>query len=73
MRIAGILHDVGKLGVPTRLLRKDGPLTPDERRIVELHPEYGHEMVRGIGFLGRPGPRSCTTTSGSTAPATRTG
>ncbi|MFE2167252.1 HD-GYP domain-containing protein [Streptomyces sp. NPDC059447] len=52
VRIAGILHDVGKLGVPTRLLRKDGPLTPEERRIIELHPEYGHEMVRGIGFLG---------------------
>ncbi|MGE7387115.1 HD-GYP domain-containing protein [Streptomyces sp. NPDC004126] len=52
VRIAGILHDVGKLGVPTRLLRKDGPLTPEERRTIELHPEYGHEMVRGIGFLG---------------------
>ncbi|MEV5775607.1 HD-GYP domain-containing protein [Streptomyces antimycoticus] len=52
VRIAGILHDVGKLGVPTRLLRKNGPLTPDERRVIELHPEYGDEMVRGIGFLG---------------------
>ncbi|MEU6310171.1 HD-GYP domain-containing protein [Streptomyces sp. NPDC047014] len=52
VRIAGILHDVGKLGVPTRLLRKNGPLTPQERRTIELHPEYGHEMVRGIGFLG---------------------
>ncbi|AQT74332.1 HD-GYP domain-containing protein [Streptomyces sp. fd1-xmd] len=52
VRIAGILHDVGKIGVPTRLLRKDGPLTPQERRTIELHPEYGHEMVRGIGFLG---------------------
>ncbi|GAA0947326.1 HD-GYP domain-containing protein [Streptomyces rhizosphaericus] len=52
LRIAGILHDVGKLGVPTRLLRKNGPLTPDERRVIELHPEYGDEMVRGIGFLG---------------------
>jgi putative nucleotidyltransferase with HDIG domain len=52
LRFAGILHDVGKLGVPTRLLRKDGPLTPQERRIIELHPEYGHEMVRGISFLG---------------------
>ncbi|MBO0517890.1 HD-GYP domain-containing protein, partial [Streptomyces beijiangensis] len=27
-------------------------LTPEERRVIELHPEYGHEMVRGIGFLG---------------------
>ncbi|QIP84741.1 HD-GYP domain-containing protein [Streptomyces sp. Tu 2975] len=51
-RFAGILHDVGKLGVPTRVLRKEGPLTPEERRVIELHPEYGHEMVRGIGFLG---------------------
>ncbi|MFC9941954.1 HD-GYP domain-containing protein [Streptomyces pratensis] len=52
LRFAGILHDVGKLGVPTRVLRKDGPLTTEERRVIELHPEYGHEIVRGIGFLG---------------------
>jgi HD-GYP domain-containing protein (c-di-GMP phosphodiesterase class II) len=52
IRFAGILHDVGKLGVPTRLLRKDGPLTPEERRVIELHPEYGHEITRGISFLG---------------------
>ncbi|MEU9577495.1 HD-GYP domain-containing protein [Streptomyces chilikensis] len=51
IRFAGILHDVGKIGVPTRILRKDGPLTPPERRAIELHPEYGHEMTRGIGFL----------------------
>ncbi|GHG57218.1 HD-GYP domain-containing protein [Streptomyces griseocarneus] len=51
LRFAGTLHDVGKLAVPTGVLRKDGPLTPEERRIIELHPEYGHEMVRGIGFL----------------------
>ncbi len=51
LRFAGTLHDVGKLGIPTRILRKDGPLTPEERRVIELHPEYGHEMVRGIAFL----------------------
>lgn len=51
LRFAGVLHDVGKLGVPTRVLRKEGPLTPEERRVIELHPEYGHEIVRGIGFL----------------------
>uniref|UniRef100_UPI0037DA3A18 HD-GYP domain-containing protein n=1 Tax=Streptomyces chengmaiensis TaxID=3040919 RepID=UPI0037DA3A18 len=52
LRFAGVLHDVGKLGVPTRVLRKDGPLTEAERRTIELHPEFGHEVVRGIGFLG---------------------
>jgi len=52
LRVAGTLHDVGKLGVPTRVLRKNGPLGPGERLQVEKHPEYGHEMVRGIGFLG---------------------
>ncbi|MCK7624046.1 HD-GYP domain-containing protein [Streptomyces sp. RS10V-4] len=52
LRFAGTLHDVGKLGVPTGVLCKDGPLTPEERRVIELHPEYGHEIVRGLGFLG---------------------
>ncbi|MFC1417347.1 HD-GYP domain-containing protein [Streptacidiphilus cavernicola] len=52
LRVAGTLHDVGKLGVPTRLLRKSGPLTDEEYREVVQHPEYGHELVRGIGFLG---------------------
>ncbi|GAA0434643.1 HD-GYP domain-containing protein [Streptomyces luteireticuli] len=52
LRVAGVLHDLGKLGVPTRLLRKAGPLTAEERRIVQRHPEYGHELVRGIGFPG---------------------
>nr|WP_243638981.1 HD-GYP domain-containing protein [Streptacidiphilus pinicola] len=52
LRIAGVLHDIGKLGVPTRLLRKNGPLTDDEHEAVQLHPTFGHEMVRGIGFLG---------------------
>nr|WP_052442472.1 HD-GYP domain-containing protein [Streptacidiphilus neutrinimicus] len=52
LRIAGVLHDIGKLGVPTRVLRKNGPLTDDEHEAVQLHPTFGHEMVRGIGFLG---------------------
>jgi putative nucleotidyltransferase with HDIG domain len=51
LRLAGLLHDIGKLGVPTRVLRKDGPLTEEERRVVQRHPEYGHDMTRGIAFL----------------------
>ncbi|MGI5339949.1 HD-GYP domain-containing protein [Streptomyces sp. CA-181903] len=50
LRIAGTLHDLGKLGVPTRVLRKDGPLTGEERRVIRLHPEYGDELVRGVAI-----------------------
>ncbi|WP_406211170.1 HD-GYP domain-containing protein [Kitasatospora sp. NBC_01560] len=52
LRFAGILHDVGKLGVATELLRRNGPLTEAERRAVEVHPVHGYELVRGISFLG---------------------
>jgi HD domain len=48
---ASILHDVGKLGLPTRLLQKSGPLTPDEYGTVQLHPVRGLEIVREIAFL----------------------
>ncbi|WP_405744428.1 HD-GYP domain-containing protein [Streptomyces sp. NBC_01525] len=57
LRIAGTLHDVGKLGVPTRLLRKEGPLTPQERSLIELHPEYGHESSGASASSGRRGRR----------------
>ncbi|MFF7590117.1 HD-GYP domain-containing protein [Kitasatospora purpeofusca] len=52
LRYAGVLHDVGKLGVATELLRRNGPLTEAERRAVEVHPVHGYELVRGIAFLG---------------------
>ena len=52
LHFAGTLHDVGKLGVATELLRRNGPLTDAERRAVEVHPVFGHELVRGLAFLG---------------------
>lgn len=52
LRYAGILHDVGKLGVPTRVLQKSARLTAEEYAAVQLHPVRGHEMVRQIDFLG---------------------
>ncbi len=52
LRCAGVLHDIGKLGVPAGLLCKAGPLTPAERRVMERHPEHGAEIVRGLDFLG---------------------
>lgn len=51
VRHAGMMHDVGKLGVPTRVLQKSGPLTRDEFAAIQLHPMRGHEIVREIGFL----------------------
>lgn len=51
LRYAGILHDVGKLGVPTRVLQKTGPLSDLEYAAIQLHPVRGTEMVRGIKFL----------------------
>jgi hypothetical protein len=51
LRYAGILHDVGKLGVPTKLLRKAGELTNDEFEAIKLHPMRGLEIVREIAFL----------------------
>jgi HD-GYP domain-containing protein (c-di-GMP phosphodiesterase class II) len=48
---AGMLHDVGKLGVPTKVLQKNGPLTEEEYAAIQLHPMRGLEIVREIGFL----------------------
>jgi len=41
LRRAGIVHDIGKVAVPEDILLKPGPLTPDERRIMEQHPVVG--------------------------------
>jgi HD domain len=48
---AGMLHDVGKLGVPTQVLQKTEKLTEEEIAAIQLHPEGGLEIVREIGFL----------------------
>jgi len=51
IRFAGMLHDVGKLGVPTQVLQKTGALTEDEFAAIQLHPMRGLEIVKEIGFL----------------------
>ena len=51
IRYAGMLHDVGKLGVPTRVLQKTGKLTEEEYAAIQLHPMRGLDIVREIGFL----------------------
>lgn len=51
VRYAGLMHDVGKIGVPTRVLQKQGRLTPEEFEAITTHPLRGFEMLRDIGFL----------------------
>ena len=43
-----LLHDVGKIGVPGQLLRKEGPLTEDEWELMRRHPEIGERICRPL-------------------------
>ncbi len=43
--MASILHDVGKMKVPERILKKPGKLTEDEWKEVKRHPEYGYDLI----------------------------
>lgn len=49
-RIGALLHDVGKIAVPSEILNKPGHLTPDERTIMETHAAAGYDMLRDIDF-----------------------
>jgi HD-GYP domain-containing protein (c-di-GMP phosphodiesterase class II) len=42
---AGLLHDVGKIGVPDRIITKEGKLTDEEYEQIKLHPVYGHQIL----------------------------
>jgi putative nucleotidyltransferase with HDIG domain len=50
MRLGALLHDVGKISVPAAILNKQGPLDPEERAVMQRHPDVGVEMVDEIGF-----------------------
>jgi putative nucleotidyltransferase with HDIG domain len=53
LAIGGLLHDVGKLAVPDRILQKPGALTDQEFDVVKQHPELGSKLVRELGFSER--------------------
>jgi diguanylate cyclase (GGDEF)-like protein len=62
VEFTALLHDVGKLRMPKQLITKAGPLTADERALMETHTLEGHALLsRGGGFLARIGAlvRSC--------------
>ena len=62
VEFVALLHDVGKIRIPNEIVNKPGPLTPDERAIVETHTLIGEEMLERVGgVLGNVGAlvRSC--------------
>jgi cyclic di-GMP phosphodiesterase len=48
---AAFLHDIGKMAIPDQILRKPGPLNPEEREVMRTHCEIGFNMVTRIPFL----------------------
>jgi HD-GYP domain-containing protein (c-di-GMP phosphodiesterase class II) len=46
--LAGLVHDIGKIGLPPGLLEKPGPLTLDERRVMQEHSEIGERILVNV-------------------------
>lgn len=51
LRRGGLLHDIGKMGIPDAILHKPGPLNPDEWAVMKRHPELALELLSPIQFL----------------------
>jgi HD-GYP domain-containing protein (c-di-GMP phosphodiesterase class II) len=61
LELAALFHDIGKIGVPSEIIRKPGPLTSAERREMNRHPEIGEQILAPVPFLQhiRPIVRAC--------------
>jgi diguanylate cyclase (GGDEF)-like protein len=61
VELGALFHDIGKIGIPATILTKPGPLTPQERTIVETHPLLGERILAPIQQLEevRPIVRAC--------------
>ncbi|MDB5326361.1 MAG: metal dependent phosphohydrolase, partial [Phycisphaerales bacterium] len=51
VRVAGLLHDIGKIGVPESVLRKPARLTDEEFALIKKHPETGYEILKDLPSL----------------------
>ena len=51
LELGALLHDIGKIGIPSKILTKQGPLTEEERAIVETHPILGERILAPIEQL----------------------
>jgi diguanylate cyclase (GGDEF)-like protein len=61
LELGALFHDIGKIGIPASILAKPGPLTPEERAVIETHPELGERILAPISRLEdvRPIVRHC--------------
>ena len=61
LELGALFHDIGKIGIPETILSKPGPLTDEEREVVETHPELGEKIIAPIDRLEevRPIVRHC--------------
>jgi putative nucleotidyltransferase with HDIG domain len=51
LRLGALLHDIGKIGISDAVLRKPGPLTPEEFELIQRHPGVGARILRSVDFL----------------------
>ena len=56
LELGALLHDIGKIGIPSDVLAKPGRLTAVERKLVETHPELGERIIAPIDRLHAVGP-----------------
>jgi HD-GYP domain-containing protein (c-di-GMP phosphodiesterase class II) len=53
IEVAALLHDIGKIGVPDSILKKEGKLTDEERALMNKHPEYSWSILRLFAGLDK--------------------
>jgi diguanylate cyclase (GGDEF)-like protein len=61
LELAALFHDIGKIGVPSEIIRKPGPLTDEERAVMDQHTVIGEQILAPVPFLEpiRPIVRAC--------------
>jgi HD-GYP domain-containing protein (c-di-GMP phosphodiesterase class II) len=53
LEVAALLHDIGKIGIPDSILKKEGKLTDEERAVMNKHPEYSWLILRRFPGLDK--------------------
>jgi len=72
VHLGGLLHDIGKVGIPADILNKSGPLNPEEWTVMKQHVQYGDELLVPLEAVERIREMIRHTTKCSTVRVTRT-